>query len=176
MESKGVEVNALGLGGLWLITEFKCDTAGMPFEGRGLFGYDPAVKKHVGTWVDNTGYWQAVSSGTCPDGCKTVTSTFKGQGMDGKPAAFKEAVRQRWTPAAAPWTCSSRAGTRSGCSCWRSPAPAGSRVGDQRRKSAGFIPSFSSLESRVLGGRPARVAAPSVPVTLPLQRRMRFCR
>jgi hypothetical protein len=94
MESKGVEVNAVALGGLWLVSEFKSDMAGMPFEGRGLFGYDPAAKKHVGTWVDNSGYWQAVSSGTCADGCRTVTSTFKGQGMDGKPATFKEVTRQ----------------------------------------------------------------------------------
>lgn len=94
MESKGVEVNTLGLGGLWLVSEFKSDMAGMPFEGRGLFGYDPSAKKHVGTWVDNSGYWQAVSAGTCADGCKTVTSTFKGYGMDGKPAAFKEVTRQ----------------------------------------------------------------------------------
>jgi hypothetical protein len=94
MESKGVEVNTLGLGGLWLISEFKSDMAGMPFEGRGLFGYDPAIRKHVGTWVDNSGYWQAVSTGTCSDDCRLTTSTMKGYGMDGKPASYKEIARQ----------------------------------------------------------------------------------
>src|SRR5262249_52422264 len=51
--SKGVETNTLGLGGFWMLSEFKGEFGGMPFEGRGTFGYDPVKKKYVGTWIDS---------------------------------------------------------------------------------------------------------------------------
>lgn len=95
MESKGVEVNTLILNGLWLQTEFSADLGGVPFHGRGLFGYDSIAKKHVGTWVDNSGDWQAVSQGTCKNGCKESTVTFKGYGPDGKPSVTKEVMVQQ---------------------------------------------------------------------------------
>lgn len=95
MESKGVEINTLILGGLWLQTEFTADIGGMAFGGRGLFGYDTQAKKHVGTWVDNTGTWPAISRGTCKDGCREVTLTFEGYGEDGKPRTFKEVSIQK---------------------------------------------------------------------------------
>jgi hypothetical protein len=93
-ESKGVEVNTVGLGGFWLVSEFKGEMMGAPFEGRGLFGYDPAKRKHVGTWVDSMSTWQAVTTGACKDGCREVTSTFQGPGMDGKPTTYREVSRQ----------------------------------------------------------------------------------
>jgi hypothetical protein len=90
MVSKGVEVNRVVLGGLWLESEFKSEMMGAPFEGRGLFGYDPALGKHVGTWVDNMGTAQSISAGTCKDGCKEVTSFFMGPDMEGKTVTYKE--------------------------------------------------------------------------------------
>ena len=51
--SKGVEVNTVVTGGLWLTSVFKGDFEGMAFEGRGQFGYDPIKKKYVGTWIDS---------------------------------------------------------------------------------------------------------------------------
>lgn len=95
MESKAVEVNALVPGGLWLQTEFKSDMMGTPFEGRGLFGFDPATGKHVGVWVDSMVSSLALPSGTCKDGCRETTLVFKGVGMDGKPATYKEVSVQK---------------------------------------------------------------------------------
>lgn len=92
--SKGVEVNRLLLGGLWLQSSFRSDMGGVPFEGSGLFGYDPALGKHVGTWVDSMVMSQAFPEGTCTEGCKEVTLTFMGVGMDGKPCAYKEVSTQ----------------------------------------------------------------------------------
>ncbi len=51
IESKGIETNRM-LGGLWLISEYDGDFAGMKFQGHGQSGYDPLTKKYVGTWVD----------------------------------------------------------------------------------------------------------------------------
>ena len=90
MVSKGVEVNRLVPGGLWLTSEFRSELSGVPFEGRGIFGYDPATGKHVGTWVDSTVMGMAHPVGTCRDGCRETTMTFEGPGMDGKPTTFRE--------------------------------------------------------------------------------------
>lgn len=49
--SKGVETNRM-LGGFWLVSEFKGEFFGAPFEGRSQLGYDPIKKKYVGTWID----------------------------------------------------------------------------------------------------------------------------
>ena len=41
MESKGTETNELLTGGMWLVSRFEGEVAGMPFTGVGTFGYDP---------------------------------------------------------------------------------------------------------------------------------------
>ena len=82
--SKGVEVNTVLSGGLWLTSAFQADFGGMKFEGRGQFGYDPAKKKYVGTWVDSMSPSLTVLEG-CYD-AKTKTMTYTGDGvcpMDG---------------------------------------------------------------------------------------------
>lgn len=53
MESQATEV-VTPLGEFWVSSEFKGDLAGMPFTGRGQYGYDPVLKKFVGTWIDST--------------------------------------------------------------------------------------------------------------------------
>lgn len=90
VESKGVEVNKVVAGGFWLQSEFTSEMMGQPFEGRGLFGYDPMTKRHVGTWVDSMSTMQSISSGTCKDGCKEIVSTFKGLGPDNKMTTYRE--------------------------------------------------------------------------------------
>src|SRR5262245_9339444 len=44
--SKGVETNTM-MSGMWLLTEFKADFMGSPFQGHGVTGYDPIKKKFV---------------------------------------------------------------------------------------------------------------------------------
>jgi hypothetical protein len=54
LEYKGVEVNELVGGGLYLKTSFTFKMGDQSrFEGHALMGYDPRAKKYVGTWVDN---------------------------------------------------------------------------------------------------------------------------
>ena len=53
MTSKGVQMDTVGCGGLCLITDFKGDMMGMPFQGHGVTTWDPATKKYVGSWVDS---------------------------------------------------------------------------------------------------------------------------
>lgn len=94
LESKAVEVNKIVGAGFWMQTEFKGQMAGAPFEGRGLFGYDPVAGTHVGTWVDSMGPVPAILTGTCKDGCREVTSTFTLAFGPGQSAVFREVAKQ----------------------------------------------------------------------------------
>jgi Protein of unknown function (DUF1579) len=77
--SKGVEVNTVVTGGLWLSSVFKGDFGGMAFEGHGQFGYDPTKKKYVGTWIDSFSPSLTVLEGTFDP--ETKTMTYSGDGV-----------------------------------------------------------------------------------------------
>ena len=92
--SHGTEVNTLVAGGLWLRTELKATLMGSPFEGHGLFGYDTLAKAHVGSWVDSSGTWMAVTRGSCERDCQVQTAFFDGYDEAGRPALHKEVHTQ----------------------------------------------------------------------------------
>ena len=60
------------LGGRYLSEEMTGTMMGMPFEGRGTFGYDNAKDQHFMTWVDNMGTGLMVGWGV-PEGENKVT-------------------------------------------------------------------------------------------------------
>jgi hypothetical protein len=78
--SRGTETNTVMTGGLWVVSQFKGDFGGVPFEGRGQFGYDPLKKKYVGTWVDSMTPCLSVLEGSYDE--KTKTMTYEGDGVD----------------------------------------------------------------------------------------------
>ena len=82
-KSKGVEVNTVGCGGLCLITNFKGDMAGMPFEGAGVTTYDPKKKKYVGSWTDSMTAGLLAGESTYDAAKKTWTGTMEGPDMTG---------------------------------------------------------------------------------------------
>jgi hypothetical protein len=88
-ESKAVSHNEVTLGGFWLVTHYKGEFAGAPFEGRGATGYDPAKKKYVGTWIDSMSASLLVLEGDFDKDRKTFTETGEGPGQDGKPMKMK---------------------------------------------------------------------------------------
>jgi hypothetical protein len=87
--SKGTETNVLGPGGLWLISDFKSEMMGAPFQGHGVMGWDPAKKKYVGTWVDSMSTGISVTESTYDPAAKTATGMIEGPGPDGKPMQMK---------------------------------------------------------------------------------------
>ena len=93
MKSSGVEVNTL-VGGMWLVTEFKGEMMGMPFEGRGLAGYDPNKKKYVGTWVDTMSTGFAAVESTYDASTKTISGVMEGPDMTGKLMKMREIVQR----------------------------------------------------------------------------------
>jgi hypothetical protein len=92
--AKGTEVNTVVAGGLWLKSEFRAEMMGQPFEGHGLFGYDAQQNAHVGTWVDSSGTWMAVSKGQCSGNCREQVVYFEGYDEKGKRATYKEVHTQ----------------------------------------------------------------------------------
>jgi len=71
--TKGVEINTVVTGGLWLSSVFKGDFGGIAFEGHGIFGYDPGKKKYVGTWIDSMSPSLIVLEGNFNPETKTMT-------------------------------------------------------------------------------------------------------
>ena len=94
MESTGTETNTLVAGGLWLKSEIRSEMMGLPFEGYGFFGYDTQAKAHLGSWVDSSGTWMAVTKGTCAQECREHTLFFDGHDEAGRPATYKEVHTQ----------------------------------------------------------------------------------
>lgn len=87
-ESKGRLVGRLICGGRWLITEFKNHTTG--FEGHGVYGYNAAAKRFVGTWVDDMRTNLYVGEGTWDAASRTMTYVWSASLPNGQAMAWKE--------------------------------------------------------------------------------------
>ncbi|MFN7734048.1 MAG: DUF1579 domain-containing protein [Pirellula sp.] len=88
-EGKGISVNKLECGGLWLVCDFKTDFGGMPFQGKGLDGYDPAKKKYVSVWVDSFTPAPMIFEGNYDATGKILEMISQAPGPDGKPATWR---------------------------------------------------------------------------------------
>ncbi|HZL98966.1 MAG TPA: DUF1579 domain-containing protein [Planctomycetota bacterium] len=53
--STGVLESSWTLGGRFVFSRFTGESAGQPFEGQGLLGYDTVQEKYVGNWADSMG-------------------------------------------------------------------------------------------------------------------------
>jgi hypothetical protein len=87
--SQGTETATLIANGLWLVSDFKADFGGQPFEGHGVTGYDPAKKKYVGTWVDTWSTALGTSEGTFDPATKKSTAYMDAPDMTGKMIKMK---------------------------------------------------------------------------------------
>jgi len=95
MTSKAVETNVLGCGGLCLVTEFKGDFGGMPFDGHGTNTYDIAKKKYVGSWTDSMSTGLLIGESTYDPAKKVVTGYMEGPDMTGKVVKSKSVVEYK---------------------------------------------------------------------------------
>ena len=73
--SHGTEKNELLPGGLWLVSRFEGEIAGMPFTGVGTTGYDPDEKHYVGTWADTMSPHLMTMKGDYDPATKTMSAT-----------------------------------------------------------------------------------------------------
>jgi len=83
--SKGVEVNRMLPGGLWLISDFEGQFGDQKFHGHGVYGYDPRKRKFVGSWADSMSSELLAIEGEYDP--KNHTFTYRGRAHDpaGKP-------------------------------------------------------------------------------------------
>ncbi len=77
MEFEGTEVNRM-LGEMWLISDFKADFGGMPFEGHATLGFDPKQGKFIGTWIDSFNPYTFHMTGVYDEATKTMAMDSKG--------------------------------------------------------------------------------------------------
>jgi len=82
MTSKAVESNTL-INGMYLISDFKGDFGGMPFQGHGLTWWDAASKTYKGIWVDNMSPAPMNGSSTYDAASKTFKGEMTGPDMTG---------------------------------------------------------------------------------------------
>lgn len=81
------------LGGRYLSEEMTGTMMGMPFEGRGTFGYDNAKDQHFMTWVDNMGTGLMVGWGV-PEADKVVYSGTFVDPATGEDKPFRSVVTE----------------------------------------------------------------------------------
>ncbi len=91
MEPKGVQLDRMTAGGLWLIIDAMEDKKEAPFHGHGMVGYDTEKKKFIGVWVDNHGTKFEMSEGTADMAANSLKMESEVTGMDGKPMKLKQA-------------------------------------------------------------------------------------
>jgi hypothetical protein len=95
MQSKGVETNRMGCGGLCLITDFKSDLMGLPFEGHGTTTWNPSKKKYVGSWSDSMSTGLSLTESTWDPATKTVTGWIEGPDPTGNVTRMKSVVEYK---------------------------------------------------------------------------------
>ncbi len=86
------------VGGSSLVIDFANDSG---FQGHGVYGWDPAKQKYVGTWVDPMRTFLSPMEGTWDAATKTmslgeVAATLRAS-VDDPAAALVDVVRRRHT-------------------------------------------------------------------------------
>ncbi|MEO1497474.1 MAG: DUF1579 domain-containing protein [Planctomycetota bacterium] len=79
VESTGSETCEM-LGKFWLISKFKGNMGGMPFQGRGQTTYDTYAGEWVTTWIDSMAPLLMKCRGSWDE--STSTATYTGEGPD----------------------------------------------------------------------------------------------
>lgn len=89
-EAKGVSIMKIECGGLWLVSDFKCEMGGQPFQGKGLDGYDPVKKKYVTVWVDSYTTAPMLFEGKFDESGKVLTMTCEApMGEESTPSTWR---------------------------------------------------------------------------------------
>jgi hypothetical protein len=84
MESKGVAIRTLHMGGRVMHEEFQGDMMGTPFTGLSRSGYDNVAGKYWSTWTDSMSTGIMVSEGECDENFNcTYVGTYNDPIKDG---------------------------------------------------------------------------------------------
>lgn len=91
MKSKGVD-KVRPLGGFWVIAEGECEMMGDRYSSVLTLGYNPKLKKYVGTWVDSASGQLWTYQGSVDETGKILTLDTEGPCpmQDGRITKFQE--------------------------------------------------------------------------------------
>jgi hypothetical protein len=86
MESSGTMENSWTLGGRFVLSQYRGEAMGLPFEGLGLLGYDTLKQKYVGNWADSmaTSLWPTATGDSNDDGNAITLSRVMTDQMSGE--------------------------------------------------------------------------------------------
>lgn len=88
--TKGTSETVEACGGLWFVTTMDTNMAGMPFQGKGLDGYDPEKKKYISVWVDSFTAAPMIFEGEYDKAGKVLTMVCEGKDpTTGSPATWR---------------------------------------------------------------------------------------
>jgi hypothetical protein len=80
--ARGVQVNELRSGGMWMLNRFQVE--GTPYEGTGLWGADRTTGRFSGVWVDNNDAQIRADDGRWDPATQTLTWTADMVQPDGR--------------------------------------------------------------------------------------------
>jgi len=83
----------MSLGGRYLVDRYEGSFEGITFEGHGVTGYDNALDRYVGTWIDNMGTGIMVSEGELDDEGRLVMTGSYTDPVSGEEATVKSVTR-----------------------------------------------------------------------------------
>lgn len=89
---KGVETNRMGCGGMCLITDFKGEAMGMPFEGHGVMAWDAVKKKYAGVWTDSMSMGPGHMEATYEASAKKWSGMMEAPDMSGQVVKTRNAT------------------------------------------------------------------------------------
>lgn len=94
-KAKGVQVNRLRSDGNWMLNEFSVD--GTPYQGTGVWGFDPATGEYIGIWTDNNDHRIRNDRGRWDAATNTMNWTAEMVQADGQviPLKFTELFQGR---------------------------------------------------------------------------------
>lgn len=69
-KAKGVQVNELRSGGMWMLNKFA--VTGTPYEGTGVWGFDRSTGRYSGIWVDNNDHQIRADDGRWDEAKQTM--------------------------------------------------------------------------------------------------------
>jgi len=93
-KTTGTCTNRMILGGRYQESKYGATMNGMPFEGISTIAYDNALKKFIGTWIDNMGTGIMVMEGSWDKASNSLTT--KGKTLDpttGKEVTMREVFK-----------------------------------------------------------------------------------
>jgi hypothetical protein len=81
-KAKGIQVNELRSGGMWMLNRFSVD--GTPYQGTGVWGFDRTTGRYTGMWTDNNDAQMRMDDGHWNEATQTMTWTADMVQPDGR--------------------------------------------------------------------------------------------